>query len=193
LLGNGITVALFDGDVPTPLVSWAVRERAAAGGIVITASHNPAEFNGFKIKAPWGGSATRETTASIEAMIDAQPPRRSDLAAGTRGSMDDSVRSYRAQIAAYVDLDKIRQAEARVVIDPMHGSGGRWVENFCAATESAPKPSAPSAIRSSAASIPNRLTAISLRSSNACGRRARSSAWRRTAMRIASARSMNSG
>jgi phosphomannomutase len=130
LLGNGITVSLFDSDVPTPLVSWAVRERGAAGGIVITASHNPAEFNGFKIKAPWGGSAKRETTVAIEALIDAQVPRRSDLAADTRGSLDDSVRSYRAQIAAYVDLDKIRRAEARVVIDPMHGSGGRWVENF---------------------------------------------------------------
>ncbi|MGI9104737.1 MAG: phosphoglucomutase/phosphomannomutase family protein [Pyrinomonadaceae bacterium] len=131
LLGNGIKVALFEGDVPTPLVSWAVRERGAAGGVVITASHNPAEFNGFKIKAPWGGSAKRETTAAVEALIDMQPPRRSDLTAATmRSDLDDAVKSYRAQIAAYIDLDRVRGAQAHVIIDPMHGSGGRWVENF---------------------------------------------------------------
>ena len=58
LAGNELQVSLFGTDVPTPLVSWAVRERGAAGGVVITASHNPPHFNGFKIKAPWGGSAT---------------------------------------------------------------------------------------------------------------------------------------
>jgi phosphomannomutase len=130
LTGNGIRVAMFAGDVPTPLVSWAVRERGAAGGVVITASHNPAEFNGFKIKAPWGGSATRETTAAVEALVDAQAPRRGDLADGMRGGLDDAVASYRAQVAAYVDLERLKAARARVVVDPMHGSGGRWVESF---------------------------------------------------------------
>jgi phosphomannomutase len=130
LAGNGIRVAMFAGDVPTPLVSWAVRERGAAGGVVITASHNPAEFNGFKIKAPWGGSATRETTAAVEALVDAQPPRRSDLTDAMRGGLDDALESYRAQIASYIDLERLKGARARVVIDPMHGSGGRWVESF---------------------------------------------------------------
>jgi phosphomannomutase len=130
LAGNGIRVAMFGGDVPTPLVSWAVRERGAAGGVVITASHNPAEFNGFKIKAPWGGSATRETTAAVEALVDAHPPRRSDLAEAMRGGLDDAVESYRAQIASYVDLERLKATGARVVVDPMHGSGGRWVESF---------------------------------------------------------------
>ncbi|HEY9285039.1 MAG TPA: hypothetical protein VIP46_16415, partial [Pyrinomonadaceae bacterium] len=76
LTGNGVRVEMFDADVPTPLVSWAVRERGAAGGVVITASHNPAAFNGFKIKAPWGGSATPETTAAVEALVDRAPARR---------------------------------------------------------------------------------------------------------------------
>ena len=69
LAGNGVEVSLFETDVPTPLVSWAVRERGAEGGVVITAAHNPATFNGFKIKAPWGGSATPETTAAVEALL----------------------------------------------------------------------------------------------------------------------------
>ncbi|MDT5294402.1 MAG: hypothetical protein QOJ76_1282, partial [Acidobacteriota bacterium] len=104
LAGNEIPVALFDGDVPTPLVSWAVRERGAAGGVVITASHNPAEFNGFKIKAPWGGSATPETTVAVESLVDATPtPTLAPLPADARdGGLAAQVASYREQVASYV-------------------------------------------------------------------------------------------
>ncbi len=130
LAGNGIAVSLFDSDVPTPLVSWAVRERGAAGGVVITASHNPAHFNGFKIKAPWGGSATPETTAAVEALVDAAPVRLAALEEGARGRLGHEAESYRAQVAAYVDLERMRLLDARVVVDPMHGTGGRWVESF---------------------------------------------------------------
>ncbi|HEU4594114.1 MAG TPA: phosphoglucomutase/phosphomannomutase family protein [Pyrinomonadaceae bacterium] len=132
LAGNGVEVAAFDGDVPTPLVSWAVRESGAAGGVVITASHNPPLFNGFKIKAPWGGSATEGTTAAVEALVDASPPRRGQLPADTDSGLDSYVQTYREQVAAYVDLERLRAARARVVVDPMHGTGGRWVESFLA-------------------------------------------------------------
>ncbi len=130
LAGNAITVALFDSDVPTPLVSWTVRERGAVGGVCITASHNPAQFNGFKIKAPWGGSATPETTHAIEALVDAHAPQRGGLGPEARGSLASSIESYRAQVASYVDLEKLRGARERVIVDPMHGAGGRWVESF---------------------------------------------------------------
>ena len=60
LAGNNFNVYVFNEDVPTPVVSWAVKKLKAAGGVVITASHNPPDFNGFKIKAPWGGSAAPE-------------------------------------------------------------------------------------------------------------------------------------
>ena len=130
LCGNNLQVRLFDRDVPTPLVSWAVREEAAAGGVVITASHNPAHFNGFKLKAPWGGSATPETTSAVEALVDQQAPAFGSLPADARGAMDSAVASYRAQIARLIDLDQLRNARARVVVDPMHGTGGSWVESF---------------------------------------------------------------
>src|SRR5438105_4263619 len=100
LAGNELEVALFETDVPTPVVSWAVRDREAAGGVVITASHNPAEFNGFKIKAPWGGSATPEMTVEVETLLDARAPQRGNLQPLARGGLDSSVASYRAQIAA---------------------------------------------------------------------------------------------
>lgn len=133
LAGNGLQVTLFSEAAPTPLVSWAVREQNAAGGVVITASHNPPDFNGFKIKASFGGSAPPEITAAVESLVDAQPPRRADklmIDDGARARLDSATESYRAQIASYVDLERIRQASMRVVIDPMHGSGGRWVESF---------------------------------------------------------------
>jgi phosphomannomutase len=136
LAGNGFRVALFDEAVPTPLISWAVREQGALGGVVITASHNPAEFNGFKIKAPWGGSASPEITAAVEALMDQNPPRREELSEhessenSTRDMLLRTIESYRAQIASYIDLERLRSAPHRVVIDPMHGSGGRWVESF---------------------------------------------------------------
>lgn len=131
LHGNGLKVALFPEAAPTPLISWAVREVHAAGGVVITASHNPPEFNGFKIKAPWGGSATIETTGAVEALVDAHTISREPLSAlNAQEFFEECVESYRAQVAASVDLERLRAARLRVVIDPMHGSGGRWVESF---------------------------------------------------------------
>ncbi len=130
LAGNNLDVSLFDEAAPTPLISWAVKELSAAGGVVITASHNPPEFNGFKIKAPWGGSAAPETTAVVEGLVDAHSPKRSEISPDTSGRLELAVTSYRAQIASYVDLDLLRRKKASVIVDPMHGSGGTWVESF---------------------------------------------------------------
>lgn len=131
LAGNGARVSLFAEAVPTPLISWAVKELKADGGVVITASHNPADFNGFKIKAPWGGSAAPETTRAVEELVDAQPAKRAKVSI----EPDDEklapvVDSYRKQIASYIDLDRLRSATGTVIVDPMHGSGGNWVESF---------------------------------------------------------------
>lgn len=130
LAGNGFAVAQFNEATPTPLISWAVKELKAAGGIVITASHNPAYFNGFKIKAPWGGSAAPETTETVEKLIDANSPKRGDVSPDTHQLLEPAIESYRAQIASYIDLDLLRRSTARVIVDPMHGAGGNWVESF---------------------------------------------------------------
>lgn len=131
LKGNGARIALFSEAVPTPLVSWAVREQGAAGGVVITASHNPPDFNGFKIKASWGGSAPPETTRAVETLVDTSPPVREPLApSNEQGILSAAFESYRSQIASYVDLERLRRAQGRVIIDSMHGAGGHWVESF---------------------------------------------------------------
>ncbi len=130
LAGNDLKVFLFNEATPTPLISWAVKELNAAGGVVITASHNPAHFNGFKIKAPWGGSAAPETTSAVEKLIDANKPKRADIPTDTHQFLQPVIESYRAQIASYIDLDRLRKTPALVVVDPMHGAGGTWVESF---------------------------------------------------------------
>ena len=131
LAGNELRIALFDEAVPTPVVSWAVKLNGAAGGVVITASHNPADFNGFKIKAPWGGSASPEITSNVESLLDARSPRRKSIATSDeREMLKAAIASYRAQIASYIDLERLKSAKMRVIVDPMHGVGGRWVESF---------------------------------------------------------------
>ena len=130
IAGNGFKFALFDEAQPTPLISWAVKDLAASGGIVITASHNPANFNGFKIKAPWGGSAAPETTSAVEKLVDHTKPKRQPVSATGNNLLEPTITSYREQINSYIDLDRIRQASGRVIVDPMHGSGGLWVESF---------------------------------------------------------------
>src|SRR5205807_5470846 len=73
LAGNGLRVVMMDRPYPTPYVSFEVRRRKFAGGVMITASHNPPEFNGFKVKAHFGGSATPAITAKIENNLGNEP------------------------------------------------------------------------------------------------------------------------
>jgi phosphomannomutase len=75
IAGNGFRVVMLDRPYPTPYVSFEVRRRKFVGGIMITASHNPPAFNGFKVKAHFGGSATPAITAKIEeSLAVVRPP-----------------------------------------------------------------------------------------------------------------------
>ena len=130
MAGNGFQVGMFSEAAPTPVISWAVKDLKACGGIVITASHNPATFNGFKIKASWGGSADPETTAQVEKLVDVNAPRQTELSREQDALLETAVKTYREQITSYVDLERIRQSQGTVIVDPMHGSAGRWVEQF---------------------------------------------------------------
>ena len=130
LFANGFRIALFSEAQPTPLISWCVKGLSAAGGVMITASHNPAEFNGFKIKAPWGGSADPETTAAVEKWLDVNPPRRVALADNGQQMLEPVTESYRAQVSSYIEIERLLKAEARVIADPMHGSAGHWFQSF---------------------------------------------------------------
>jgi phosphomannomutase len=121
LAAAGIGVLLTDRPVPTPAVSFHVRRRGLAGGIAITASHNPAPYNGFKIKAHFGGSAPPELYAQVE---KASRDDRRTAHVRTVVETVDLLRPYREGLAALVDLEAIRAASLTVLADAMHGAAG---------------------------------------------------------------------
>lgn len=121
----GIPVVLGDRATPTPAVSYAVVARKAAGGIMITASHNPCRWNGLKFKAPYGGSAEPAIVRRIEVQLhelDRLRPRalRRRVA---RVETVDMIAPYLERLKSLVDLEGIRASGGRFVIDPMYGAG----------------------------------------------------------------------
>ncbi len=115
---QGVPVWLTEEPVPTPALSWAVVEQHRAGGVMITASHNPPEYNGVKFKPEYGGSATEDITQRIEAWL---PPEASPGSGGDvlKIALRDA---YLAQIKKEVDLALIRKARIFPVVDAMYGS-----------------------------------------------------------------------
>jgi phosphomannomutase len=82
--GNGFKVVLTPDPTPTPSVSFAVKDKSAIGGVMITASHNPPMFNGFKLKSHYGGSAESATCQAVEALLDRNPVRSQNLESGVK-------------------------------------------------------------------------------------------------------------
>src|SRR5579862_4590122 len=120
IAGAGIPVLLANDYVPTPAVSYNVKKLGAAGGVMVTASHNPWNWNGVKFKAKFGGSATPAIMKSIE----------EELAAGVTPSGRpakieevDMKPAYVAAVSAFADLGLIRKANFKFAIDSMYGSG----------------------------------------------------------------------
>ncbi len=94
---------------------------AAPLGVVITASHNPADWNGFKIKAAFGGSAPPELTSRIEALLGRRAPRPGHAPARRHPFLP----AYVPRLHAVVDIEAVRRSPLVVVVDSMHGAGGR--------------------------------------------------------------------
>jgi phosphomannomutase len=135
MAGAGVAVDLFASDTPTPLVSFEVKRRGLDGGVMITASHNPPDFNGFKFKAPYGGSATPAITDQIERLIGATTPRRLPFDEARKQGLANVIEAdgdYRSHVESLLEINDLRNADALVIADPMHGSGGRWVESMLA-------------------------------------------------------------
>jgi alpha-D-glucose phosphate-specific phosphoglucomutase len=126
LKNNGINVLLSDRPIPTPALSFIVKSRKLDLGVMITASHNPAEYNGFKIKTPSGGAAGSELTKQVEELLGKSAVKLSaDNPA--RQSVEDFIGDYVKFIRSYIDLKKIKNKKFRVIIDAMHGSGDSFI------------------------------------------------------------------
>ncbi|MCI0579841.1 MAG: phosphoglucomutase/phosphomannomutase family protein, partial [Chloroflexi bacterium] len=131
MAANGIQTWLARADTPTPAVSYAVVNKQATAGVMITASHNAPRYNGVKLKANYGGSASPAQNRRVEYYLEG------NLASG-RGpnlmELDQAIRqerirrfdpswAYYEHLSTLVDLDIISSGELRVVADGMHGAG----------------------------------------------------------------------
>ena len=130
---NDIVTYLCDRAAPTPVVSYNLVAREAGAGVVITASHNPARWNGFKYKPDYGGSASPEIVAQLESHVaeaaDSGTVQRMSLSkAAENGLLEriDPEPAYLGHIATLVDLHAIREAGIDVVVDPMFGAGAGY-------------------------------------------------------------------
>ena len=131
--GNGIKVYLCPKATPTPAISFGTLAKKAGGAIVITASHNPAIWSGFKYKSEEGTSASPRVTAEIEKYISlalttgeiSRIPLSEALDQGIVNYLDLAP-IYVQQLAKLVDLNQLRQAKLKVVVDPMYGAGAGY-------------------------------------------------------------------
>jgi phosphomannomutase len=119
LAGAGIPVKLADRITPTPALSFAVKQLGAAGGVMITSSHNPAQWNGVKYKASYGGSGSPSVMAEIASLLGKPLPSSSPA----KIERVNFVPPYVDAIQRFVDLDLIASSGFRFAIDCMYGAG----------------------------------------------------------------------
>lgn len=116
----GIPVSLANDYTPTPAVSYAVKLRAAAGGVMVTSSHNPFNWNGIKFKGKFGGSATPAIMKKIEEELAAGA-----MPKGAKAAIEevDLKQAYVEAVCRFVDMDLIARTKFKFVVDAMYGSG----------------------------------------------------------------------
>lgn len=119
LSGNGIQAFLSNSIIPTPTLSFYVKRNALEAGVMITASHNPPEYNGVKFKAHYGGPFFTEETQKVESLLGKSEIRKS----ASNVILTDILTPYFMHLKAYVNFNKIADAKLFPIIDSMGGAG----------------------------------------------------------------------
>ncbi|MGB7769767.1 MAG: phosphoglucomutase/phosphomannomutase family protein [Verrucomicrobiia bacterium] len=135
--GNNFQVVLTPGPAPTPSVSFAVKDLNAVGGVMITASHNPPIFNGFKLKSSYGGSSDSETCKAVEGFLDRNPVRSLKFDEGVRAGqilIRDVRPAHFAALKKLVDFRLIAKSRLRFAHDALFGVGAGCFERLLAGT-----------------------------------------------------------
>ena len=132
LAGHGVKVYLTNGATPTPVIAYAVKAQGALGAINITASHNPAYDNGFKVRNFTGGAIDPAGLQMIESGIpaDSAGVARTAYSAAVKSGMIemfDASTDYIANLKTLVKLGPIKKAGLKILVDPMWGNGAGWV------------------------------------------------------------------
>ena len=127
----GLEVLLSKTYLPTPALSFAVKHFGAGGGVMISASHNPPEYNGYKIKGAYGGSATPEIISGIEKVLEQHLETGVDVPKSTAALERFDIRkAYFEQLDSVLDLELLRTYKGVMYFDPMGGAGAGWLEGF---------------------------------------------------------------
>lgn len=127
---NGIPAILADRPTPTPSVSFTIKDRGCIGGIMITASHNPARYNGIKYKAYYGGSAAPEMTKKFEEYLGKSEIRYMALADAVSQGMvklEDIIPKHLDFVRRYVDMKLLKSSRLKVLVDSMYGTGDDYI------------------------------------------------------------------
>ncbi len=136
IAAHGIHVFLVDKPTPTPVISYAILDKKAAGAVNITASHNPPTWNGFKVRADYAGAIAPEGLKQIEARIPA-PGDIKQIAfrdAAARGLIEifDPAPAYLQHLSTLIDVEPLRHSGLIVAVDSMWGAGAGWFKNILA-------------------------------------------------------------
>ena len=124
--GEGFNVLLTEDYCPTPTLCWSVAHNDdAVGGIMLTSSHNPAEYLGVKLRMADGGASPAEFTDRVEAVL---PPEPTDILGPFQTA--DLMTDYLAALRELVDVEAIRGANLRVVCDPLYGAGRHYLADL---------------------------------------------------------------
>lgn len=137
MAGNGFSVILTPTPTPTPAVSFAVKQYNALGGVMITASHNPPSFNGFKLKSHYGGSSDPETCKGVESFLDKSPVRSLPLADASKSKqiqVKDIKSAHYKAIKKLVDFKLIAKSKLRFAHEALFGVGAGCFEELLAGT-----------------------------------------------------------
>ena len=132
--GNDFQVILTPEPTPTPCVSFAVKNLGAVGGVMITASHNPPEFNGFKLKSHFGGSSSPKECQAVEKLLDANKPRQIANCKSQIVNLEDIRPAHFAAIKQLVNFKLIAKSDLRVAHDALFGVGAGVFETLLAKT-----------------------------------------------------------
>jgi phosphomannomutase len=135
--GNGFQVVLTPDPTPTPSVSFAVKAQRAVGGVMITASHNPPIFNGFKLKSDFGGSAEPATCQAVEALLDTSPVNSKSKDEGLKDKsivIQDLRPTHYAALKKLVDFKLIARSKLRFAHEALFGVGAGCFEELLART-----------------------------------------------------------
>lgn len=137
MAGNGIQVVLSDRPTPTPSVSYAIRLKNFIGGIMVTASHNPAYYNGIKYKGYFGGSVGKDVTNYMEERLYKSNVSIIDKdSAISKGliTYENFVAHHVKEMKKFVNMKLLKKTKLKILVDSMNGTGGHYLEDILKGT-----------------------------------------------------------